>query len=133
MYVCGVFPHGVEVPTRVLVADDSELVRQAIVRTLQNDCDIVVVGEAANFESAVRLANELKPQIIVLDLHMPDQERFTAESFRSELTNGCQIVAISFSNDVATKTLARNLEAGVLLEKMVLGTELIPAIKKMAS
>jgi DNA-binding NarL/FixJ family response regulator len=123
----------VEVSIRVLVADDSELVRQAIVRSLQDDRDIVVVGEAANFESTVRLANELKPRIIVLDLHMPDQDRVTSVSFRSELTNGCQIIAISFSDDEETKTLARNIEASLLLEKINLGTELIPAIKKIAS
>ena len=126
------FHMGWKVPIRVLVADDSEIVRRAICRTLQDDVDIQVVGETKDFATTVLRANELKPQIIVLDLHMPDDDNL-ALSFRSALTNDCQIIAISFSDDEETKTLARNIEASVLLGKMNLGTELIPAIKKMAS
>jgi DNA-binding NarL/FixJ family response regulator len=122
---------GWKVPIRVLVADDSEIVRRAICRTLQDDVDIQVVGETTDFASTVLRANELKPQIIVLDLHMPDEDKLAATSFRSELTTDCQIIAISFSNDNETQALARTIDAAVLLEKMTLGTELIPAIRKV--
>jgi DNA-binding NarL/FixJ family response regulator len=119
------------VPIRVLVADDSALIRRAICRTLADDTDIQVVGETTDYASTICRANELKPQIIVLDLHMPDDDTLAPASFRSELTNDCQIIAISFANDPETSALARSIEANVLLEKMNLGTELIPAIKMM--
>ena len=64
---------------------------------------------------------------------MPDQDRVTSVSFRSELATGCDIIAISFSDDEETNILAWNVEASLLLEKINLGTELIPAIKKIVS
>jgi DNA-binding NarL/FixJ family response regulator len=118
------------VPTTVLVADDSALIRRTICRMLEDETEIQVVGETTDYASTIRRANELKPQIIVLDLHMPDDDTLAPASFRSELANDCQIIAISFSDDQETKTLAQNIQAGVLLEKMNLGTELVPAIKK---
>jgi two-component system invasion response regulator UvrY len=124
--------HGGTVPVRVLIADDSDVVRRAICRTLEDDADIQVVGEAPNVAATLRMANELKPQIIVLDLHMPGDDRF-CWSFRSQLTDNCRIIAISFADDEETQTLARNIQASVLLEKMALGTELIPTIKKLVS
>jgi AmiR/NasT family two-component response regulator len=125
--------HGVNVPITVLIADDSALIRQTICRTLQDDSDIQIVGEAVDFASAVGLTWELKPQILILDLHMPDQDALAPMSFRSQLTHNCQIIAISFSSDEETTALARSIEASILLEKMRLATDLVPAIKKIIS
>jgi two-component system response regulator DegU len=122
-----------KVPITVLVADDSALIRQAICRTLEDDSDIQVVGETKDFASTVLRANELKPQIIVLDLHMPDDDTLAPIAFRSELPNDSRIIAISFSDDEETKNRAREIEASVLLEKMSLATELIPTIKKIVN
>ena len=105
-------------PIRVLVADDSAIVRRAICQTLEDDTEIQVVGETTDFASTILRANELNPEIIVLDLHMPDDSTVVSESFRSELTNDCRIIAVSFANDAETNTLARSIEANVLLEKM---------------
>jgi DNA-binding NarL/FixJ family response regulator len=126
--VAALLPYGVEdVAIRVLVADDSEIVRRAICGMLQDDRDIQVVGETADFASTISRANELEPEIIVLDLHMPDDEKLF--SIRSEVKKPCRIIAISFADDEETRTLARNIEASVLLEKMSLVSKLIPAIK----
>jgi DNA-binding NarL/FixJ family response regulator len=115
----------------VLVADDSKLVRRAICQALEDDTDIEVVGETTDFASTVRRANNLNPQIIVLDLHMPGGGHIVSIS-RSKLTNNCQTIAMSFSDDEETEALARSVGASALLDKMNLGTELIPAIKSTA-
>ena len=117
----------------MLVADDSPTVRQAICRVLERDSDIQVIGQAVDFSSAVRLANELNPQVLVLDLRMPDIHKFDSMSFRSQLPSGCRLIAISIWDDEETKRLAEQLGADSFLEKMELGTELIPAIKSQVN
>ncbi|MCU1476852.1 MAG: LuxR family transcriptional regulator [Subtercola sp.] len=56
---------------RVLVADDHPIVRSGIVALLQDAADIDVVGQAVNGLEAVRLAGELAPDLVVMDLRMP--------------------------------------------------------------
>ena len=57
--------------TRILVADDHDLVRMGIVRMLQDVDGFEVVGEAKTGEEAVSLARELKPEIVLMDVKMP--------------------------------------------------------------
>lgn len=56
---------------RVLVADDHEVVREGTLRMLERELDIEIVGEAANGREAVRLVQELEPDVVVLDVRMP--------------------------------------------------------------
>jgi len=60
-------------PIRILVADDHRVVR-AGVRALLNDPDLMVIGEAADGHEALRLASELRPDIVLLDITMPGPE-----------------------------------------------------------
>lgn len=55
----------------VLLADDHHLVREGLRKLLEETSDIVVVGEAANGEEAIRLARELEPNVILMDINMP--------------------------------------------------------------
>jgi len=55
----------------VLLVDDHSLVRKGFRRILEDDLEIRVVGEAADGSEAVRLAQELKPRVIVMDMAMP--------------------------------------------------------------
>ena len=57
---------------RVLVADDHEVVREGTLRMLEREIDIEIVGEAANGGETVRLVQELEPDVVVLDVRMPD-------------------------------------------------------------
>jgi two-component system NarL family response regulator len=56
---------------RVLVADDFPLIREGMVRALEQDPAIEVVGQAGDGEEALRLAHELQPDVVVLDMRMP--------------------------------------------------------------
>jgi DNA-binding NarL/FixJ family response regulator len=56
---------------RVLVADDHRFYREGVRTLLASEPDIVVVGEAANGDEAVERANELEPDVILMDLKMP--------------------------------------------------------------
>jgi DNA-binding NarL/FixJ family response regulator len=65
---------------RVLICDDVGLLRELLRYELEEDDDVVVIGEAENGYDAVRLAKELEPTIVVLDLAMPGLDGLEAIS-----------------------------------------------------
>lgn len=60
-------------PIRVLVADDHMIVRSGIRHVLESESDLEVIGEAGSGSEAISLAAELRPDVVVLDISMPDQ------------------------------------------------------------
>ena len=117
-------------PITVLLADDKEVVLSSIRLLLGSDPEIRIVGEAASFRQTIQSATDLKPQIIVMDVHMPDDSSVSPQEIKSQLdTLGSRLIAMSFWNDEDTQALAESLGAVTLLDKMRLVTELIPAIK----
>lgn len=64
--------------TRVLIADDQPLIRQAVADILDGHEDIDVVGQVADGREAVVLAGELRPDVIVMDIRMPELDGITA-------------------------------------------------------
>ena len=63
---------------RVLIVDDHQMVRQGLRTFLDVQDDIEVVGEAADGESGVRAAGEVAPDVVLLDLRMPDSDGVAA-------------------------------------------------------
>lgn len=83
---------------RLLIADDHELVRSGI-RSLLNEPDIEVVGEAANGVEAVRQAKELRPDIVLLDIRMSDGDGLSAlEELRQQLPETKVVILSTYDN-----------------------------------
>ncbi|HVB07973.1 MAG TPA: response regulator transcription factor [Candidatus Acidoferrales bacterium] len=119
-------------PIQVLLADNTEMMRKVIRNLLAEEPGIRLVGEASTFAQTVQLARELKPHIIVLDVHMPDDEDVAPANVKSHFrAAGARVLAISVWDDDDTKSRAKSLGAIRLLEKGRLYTELIPAIKQL--
>ena len=120
-------------PIKVLLADDSEIVRRGIRLLLRSQPQIELVGEAADFRQTIRMMNELKPQVIVLDLHMPDGTEAMLLNVKSHLHHDSRVLAMSVGNDPETKALAESLGTFPLLDKMELCDKLIPTIMQLVS
>jgi DNA-binding NarL/FixJ family response regulator len=116
-------------PIKVLLADDAQMMREAIRRLLGGEPGIELVGEAADFAQTIRMAKDLRPHVIVMDLHMPKAGYL---DIKSHLNGGSRLLAISISNDEEAKILAESFGAVTLLDKMDLYNELIPAIMRLA-
>jgi DNA-binding NarL/FixJ family response regulator len=59
---------------RLLIADDSEILRSRLVDMLSEIEDLDIVGEAADFKEALRAIDLLKPDVVILDIRMPGEE-----------------------------------------------------------
>jgi DNA-binding NarL/FixJ family response regulator len=117
---------------KLLLADDSTVVRRGICQLLSSESQIEVVGQATNFAQTIQLANELNPQVVVMDLHMSDEAQITPQHVRSNLSHVCRLLAMSLWYDDETASLARSFGAAVLLDKSNLAATLIPAIVNSA-
>jgi DNA-binding NarL/FixJ family response regulator len=116
---------------RVLLADDSDVMRVAIVRVLMEHPAIEFVGEAVTFAETLRQAAALKPDVLLVDLHMPDEHGYEPEFLKMEfLTYAQHVLALSIWNDDKANELAAALGARALLDKAKLYYELVPAIKE---
>jgi DNA-binding NarL/FixJ family response regulator len=79
---------------RLLIADDHEVIRTGLVTLLQGS-GIEVVGQAANGRDAVRLAEQIKPDVVLLDIRMPDGDGLAAlEKMRAKAPT-CKVVMLS--------------------------------------
>ena len=117
----------------VFLADDSEIMRKAIRRLLSDREDIAVVGEAANIRETIEMTALLHPDVIILDLHMPDRNLVTPTKVKS-LLNGAKVLAITLGVDDLTENLDLSNSVGAvkLVDKMNLSHQLIPAILELA-
>lgn len=95
---------------RILIADDNDFVRQAIVDLISQSMDMEVVGEATNGRSAVDMAKELIPDAVIMDINMPFMDGIEASrSIHSEFP---QIIVIGLSMFEKSEMRERMLKAG---------------------
>lgn len=83
---------------RVLVVDDHDVFRRGLVRLLRED-GIDVIAEASGGNAAVRLAAELRPEVVVMDLSMPDLSGLEATRQIVGGSSGARVVVLSVSGD----------------------------------
>lgn len=83
---------------RVVIADDHELVREAV-RELLSTSGICVVGEAGDGDHAVELAEELTPDVVVLDVRMPGMNGWDAAARIRDRRPEVQVVVLSVEGD----------------------------------
>ena len=117
------------VPVRLLIADDSDIVRRAIYRLLEHESGITIIGEARNYTELLGVLSESTPEVVLMDLRMPDEKQFDADTIKAHLGSSC-LLAMSIYADEETASLARNYGALKLLDKSSLGSTLIPAIEE---
>jgi DNA-binding NarL/FixJ family response regulator len=115
---------------KVVLADDSDVMRAAIACVLKEEPSIEVVGEASSFAETIQIIGDFTPDVLLLDLHLPEKREFTPEVVRSQLKSVKHILALSFSNDDEAKILAESYGVAILLDKMKLYNEMVPAIRR---
>ena len=118
---------------RILVADDHAIVRTGLVSLLETEPDIDVVGEACNGKTAISMALRLKPDIVIMDLMMPDVDGVAATEriLAAEPT----IKVLVLTTSTVSDDLARALDAGAkgVITKNAEYAKLVAAIRDVAT
>ena len=119
-------------PITVLLADDHSLVRRGFRRILEDEEGMQVVGEASNGVEAIHQAQELKPNVVVMDLSMPELDGVQATKEIVKHLPGTEVLILSMHAD---DNYVRNaLDAGAkgYLLKSGIDVDLVGAIKAVA-
>ncbi len=114
---------------RVLLVDDHEIVRQGLVALLSEEESIEIVGEAANGREAVNLADQLQPDVVIMDVSMPLMDGYEAtRQIKADLPQ-MRVVALSMYNEPeAMENMQRAGAEGYVL-KTAPFDELLAAIR----
>jgi DNA-binding NarL/FixJ family response regulator len=120
-------------PLTVLLVDDHHLVRRGFRRLLEDDPDIVVVGEASDGDEAVRLAAELAPRVVVMDCAMPRTSGIVATRRILEARPDVAILMLSMHTEptLVSQTLAAGARGYVL--KNAIDLDLASAVRRVAA
>src|ERR671922_1643506 len=97
-------------PLRVLIADDNSLFVSALVGLLGAEESIEIVGRAADGEEAARLATELSPDVVLMDLSMPRLDGF--EATERVRTSAPRTAVVVLTGSLDSGDIARAREAG---------------------
>lgn len=118
---------------RVLLADDHSLVRQGFRRILEGQPSFIVVGEASNGRQAVEMVAQFHPDVLVMDVTMPELNGIEATRQVARLHPRTRVLALSMQKDgVYVREMLRAGARGYLLKECT-ETDLVSAIREVAA
>ncbi|MCK4724013.1 MAG: response regulator transcription factor [Dehalococcoidia bacterium] len=116
---------------KILIADDHAVVREGTRRILEQDQRLEVVAEAADGEEAIRLATNLKPDVAIIDIAMPNIDGIEAtRQIKALCPDTTVLILTAYDDDQFIFSLLEAGAAGYLL-KSVRGRELIDAVRSV--
>lgn len=118
---------------RVLLVEDHRMVREALCEVLKKVPDIEVVGEAGDAREALKQAGDLRPDVVVLDIRLPDVNGIEVAARLKDAGSGAKIVALSAFADKRFVTAMLRSGASAYVTKSAAGTELVRAIRAVAA
>src|ERR1700733_14993610 len=116
---------------RILIAEDHALVRRGTVVLLATEPDMEVVGQACDGIEAVAMAEQLRPDVVLMDLHMPRQSGVAATREITRKLPGTQVLVLTTLNDDETVFEAVRAGAHGYLLKDVTEQELLDTIRAL--
>jgi DNA-binding NarL/FixJ family response regulator len=117
---------------RILIADDNRLVRRGIAGLLSNEKTWEVCGEAADACETIQKVCDLRPDVVLLDVSMPDRNGLDTTRVLRQKAPEVQVLIISQHD--ASQLLPRSLEAGAIgcVDKARIATDLLPALRNLS-
>ena len=117
---------------RIVLADDHSVVRQGFRRILEAQADMEIVGEASNGREALETATKLSPDVVVMDVAMPELNGIEATRRMGEAAPRTRVLALSMHKDsVYVREILRAGARGYLLKDAV-DEDLIAAVRAVA-
>ncbi|MDP9089087.1 MAG: response regulator transcription factor [Pseudomonadota bacterium] len=117
---------------RVLLVEDHRMVREALSEVLKQEPEIDVVGEAGDAREALKQATALQPDVVVLDIRLPDINGIEVAARLRDAGINAKIVALTAFADKRFVTAMLLAGASAYVTKSAAGTELVRAIRAVA-
>ena len=117
---------------RILLADDHKMLREGLRNLLAGQPDMSVVGEAASGKEALEKAAELKPDVVVMDLSMPEMNGLQATALLRDKHPAIKVVVLTGHEDESYLTQLCKAGASGYVLKRSAGDELVQAIRMAA-
>ena len=121
-----------QLQTRIAIVDDHELFREGLKRIFDLEDEFTVVAEGRTGIEAIRIAADHKPEILILDINMPELNGIEATKQLSVLSPETRVLILSIHDDESYITHALEAGASGFLLKEVASTELISAVHSVA-
>ncbi|HET7853893.1 MAG TPA: response regulator transcription factor [Candidatus Methylomirabilis sp.] len=119
-------------PTTILIVDDNEGVRTSLMRILEKDRGFKVVGEAGDGSQALELARALSPDLILMDLAMPQVDGLEATRRIKAEQPETKVIIFTRYQDDAYRQAATRSGADAFLSKVTRVADLLAAIRQVA-
>ena len=118
---------------RVLLADDHAVMRAGLARLLGEQPDIEIVGEAADGQTAIEMARQLRPDIVLMDVSMPRANGLTATRQLALDLPTTRVIGLSMHDDAATGDTMRKAGAAAYITKSAPPADVLTAIRTCAA
>src|SRR6185436_677989 len=115
---------------RVVIVDDVSETRENVKKLLQFEADVDVVGVARTGKEAIQISQELNPDVVLMDINMPDMDGIAATEAIRAKQPAVQVVILSVQSDQNYMRKAMLVGARDFLTKPPMGDELISAIRR---
>src|SRR4051794_14115836 len=118
---------------RVFLVDDHEVVRRGVAEVLEDDPELVVVGEAGSLAEALARGPAVRPHVVVVDMRLPDGDGAEVVRRLRELLPGVRCLVLSSYADESAAAAAAAAGAAGYLVKQVRGADLVSAVRTVAA
>jgi DNA-binding NarL/FixJ family response regulator len=119
-------------PVRLLLVDAQPAVRKGLRMRLTLEPDLEVVGEAGGADEAISLVKALGPDVVLMDVEMPDADGIAATETMRAVAPGSAVVIFTLLDDTATRARARAAGAAAFVAKHQTEETLLAAIRRAA-
>jgi two-component system response regulator NreC len=116
---------------KVLIADDHAIVRAGLRTLINSEADLELVGEATGGVEAIEKVKSLQPDVLVLDISMPDLDGLAVTRKLKELQSACSILILTVHDDEALLREAIKIGSAGYIIKHAAENELISAIRSV--
>ncbi|MFK3737618.1 response regulator [Massilia sp. TN1-12] len=115
--------------TRVVIADDHELIREGVKKIVRHSADLKIVGEAADLKQAIALIAQVRPDVAVLDISLPDSDGLDGLAELRRHFPALPIVMLSMHAEERYALAALRAGALAYVSKSMASSELVEAIR----
>jgi NarL family two-component system response regulator LiaR len=128
-----VSPRGQSAKTKIVLADDHPLLRKALKDLLEKESDFSIIGEAGDGEEAVRLATQITPDIVIMDISMPNLDGLQAtQQIKARCPNVAVLVLTVHTDDECILEILQAGAAGYLI-KSAFGEQVVQAVRAVTT